>query len=164
MQIGSWDCQIVRALCAAGVVHHMERILVPVFTATRPLMSQWAPWKCKSFTNTAFVSWCSRIPLDQNCLIMLIQRYKYSAQNKNQHVQLIFLVVEKMKWFVGPAAAASLSKSDFTKLPKCQMENWQITLTLNSVTQVPCDSLKSLDMSRGSKDSVMLEEKSNQPA
>lgn len=40
MQMGGWDYQTVRALCAAGVVHHMERILVLAFTATQPPMNQ----------------------------------------------------------------------------------------------------------------------------
>lgn len=39
MQIGMWDCQTMRALSPAGVLHHMVRKLVPAFTATQPLMS-----------------------------------------------------------------------------------------------------------------------------
>ncbi len=40
MQTESWDCQTVRPLCSAGVVHHMERTLAVAFTATQLLMSQ----------------------------------------------------------------------------------------------------------------------------
>lgn len=94
MLIGSWDCQsrVCRGCCAP----HGENSCTGFHRNTTTDESE-SSIKVHELHKHIFALWCSSIPLDPNCLIMLICK-EYSMLNKTQHVSqdTFFLATEKV--------------------------------------------------------------------